>query len=284
MPSDLQLEHDGNYHWFTGGLLAYHAGGRLAHQPLERRHRVLGVVDPLGDRLVHRLGCLAQDGLGIVHQAVTVQVGAEYHVGLPIDPDGHHHDALVGEVTPITQAGVLDVSVAGTVEVDVARRHRPSLHLRGVAGEDDPASVLQDVHLGYARRPGEVGVSSGMAVLAVHRDESAGTDDIQEGEEFLAGGVTRDMHGGVAPVHHPSTSPGQATDHLRHSRFITRDRLRRDENGVVLAYLDELVASTRHEGESGERLTLASGGHQHLLLGGKLQQVTDVHDPILRQA
>src|SRR5690606_5165338 len=131
-----------------------------------------------------------------------------------VDDHEDGDDALVAEDLAVLQGGLTDVADGEAVDVDVA-----GLHLAGdlrlaldevddhaVLGDDDP--VVRDAGEGA-----QLGVGPQVAPLAVHRHPVPRPADVVEVQQLAGGGVTRDVHLGVALVDDVGAPAGQAVDH-----------------------------------------------------------------------
>ena len=92
------------------------------------------------------------------------------------------------------------------------------------------------------------------------RHHVAGLQDVVAVEQFAGGGVTRDVHLGVALVDDVRAVLGETVDHAVDGVLVAGDEARRQDHRVARTGLD-LVVEVRHAAEDGHRLALRSGRH-----------------------
>ncbi len=194
---------------------------------------------------------------------MAVEVGpVDDLTGVVVDAHGDHHHSLVGEMGPVAEDTRLDVAQGRAVQIDISGGNRPTLHLGLLPPENHLVAVLEHVDMGNPHLPGQIRIGIEVPVLPVDGDECLGPDQVDEGEELVPAGMTRDVDVGVGPVHHLRPAPDQVGDDLGHRGLVARDRFRRDQHRVAVSQFDELVPALGHQGQGGEGLTLAAGRDQ----------------------
>ena len=121
-----------------------------------------------------------------------------------------------------------------------------------------------------------------MAILAVNRDHGLRPQNIEERQQFLTGGVTRDVHMGVPSVHHRRSPTDEIGDDLRHRGLVPRDWFGRNENSVAVVELDELVPALGHQRKCRKWLPLAASRDEKLTVVRQCDKLLDVDDRALR--
>ena len=143
------------------------------------------------------------------------------------------------------------------VDVEVSRRH-PTGHLDAAVGDHQRIAVLADEHpiAGHSHRLAEAGVGDEMAELAVDRDVPLGPGDREVGLQLVGLGVPGGVDVLDTGVDHFGARPQQTVHHPVDGALVARDRVAREDHGVVLRQLDELVLPAGEQGECGHRLAL----------------------------
>ncbi len=178
---------------------------------------------------------------------------------------------MVGQVPPVAQLHETDVADPLAVDEDPPRFH-PLLQAQAVTGDHQRPTVLQNHRMlrSHAHLPGQLGVFDQVAILAVHRDEEAGSGQGENRFELFAAGMTGDVNLAGRFVEDLGPPPVKMVDELTDRLLVPGDELGGEDDGVPFSQRDLFVVVHGDAGEGAQWLPLAAGGQDEHLLARQL--------------
>src|SRR6185312_626329 len=182
--------------------------------------------------------------------------------GALVDGDDGKEDAVFTEMLAVADHGVFDDVGSGVVvDADAAGGDFAGL-VGGVCVESKYVAVFEQKHfLGDAGGNGQFDVTLEVPVVAVHRNEELGLDEVDHQAKFFLRAVAADMDKsvGAVVVDHASVAALKVVDDAIDFLFVTGNNTRAEQHGVAWIDLGELVVVDGGAGECRHRLALRAG-------------------------